>query len=326
MSLKIGIHAGPQDCSYEDLKRLWHFADSSGFYWVSVWDHFYETPVIDGRNPCFEAVSIMTALAAETENVRVGCLVFGMGNRIPGLLAKAAVTIDHVSNGRLELGIGYGPWEPEYRAYGLEFPPMKTQMDILEEGTQIIRSMLHNETTTFEGKHFQVRDAHVFPRPVQDPPRLWIAGIGEKRILPMTARYADGWNATYIPTEAFKSKNQLLDRLCEAEGRDPADIVRSCNVGFYMGADEQAAQRKRREFEEKWARGESGPDDPTFDKDRDYLSEFAQGMILGTANEAIERIGALADAGADQVNISVRAPFDWEGLQAFVENVIPAFK
>ena len=82
-----------------------------------------------------------------------------------------------------------------------------------------------------------------------------------------------------------------------------------------MGADEQAAQRKRREFEEKWARGESGPDDPTFDKDRDYLSEFAQGMILGTANEAIERIGALSDAGADQVNISVRAPFDWEGLQ-----------
>ena len=170
MALKIGIHAGPQDCTYQDLKRLWHFADSSGFYWVSVWDHFYETPVIDGRNPCFEAVSIMTALAAETENVRVGCLVFGMGNRNPGLLAKAAVTIDHVSNGRLELGIGYGPWEPEYRAYGLEFPPMKTQMDILEEGTQIIRSMLHNETTTFEGKHFQVRDAHVFPRPVQNPP------------------------------------------------------------------------------------------------------------------------------------------------------------
>ena len=187
MSLNIGIHAGPQDCSYEDLKRLWHFADSSGFYWVSVWDHFYETPVIDGRNPCFEAVSIMTALAAETENVRVGCLVFGMGNRIPGLLAKAAVTIDHVSNGRLELGIGYGPWEPEYRAYGLEFPPMKTQMDILEEGTQIIRSMLHNETTSFEGKHFQVRDAHVFPRPVQNPPRLWIAGIGEKRIDPLFA-------------------------------------------------------------------------------------------------------------------------------------------
>ena len=238
---------------------------------------------------------------------------------------KAAVTIDHVSNGRLELGIGYGPWEPEYRAYGLEFPPMKTQMDILEEGTQIIRSMLHNETTTFEGKHFQVRDAHVFPRPVQDSPRLWIAGIGEKRVLPMTARYADGWNATYIPTEAFKSKSQLLDRLCEAEGRDPTDIVRSANVGFYMGADEQAAQRKRREFEEKWARGESGPNDPTFDSNRDYLTEFGKGMIFGTANEAIERIGALADAGADQVNISVRAPFDWEGLQAFVEDVIPAF-
>lgn len=326
MSLKIGIHAGPQDCSYQDLKRLWHMADSSGFYWVSVWDHFYETPVIDGRGDCFEAVSIMTALAAETENVRVGCLVFGMGNRNPGLLVKSAVTIDHVSNGRLELGIGYGPWEPEYRAFGLEFPPMKTQMDILEEGTRIVRSMLDNETTTFEGKYFQVRDAHVFPRPVQESPRLWIAGVGEKRILPMVARYADAWNATYIPDAAFESKNRILDNLCEAEGRDPGDVWRSANVGFYMGADEKSAQRKRREFEEKWARGESGPDDPKFDADRDYLSEFAQGMILGTSQDAIERLGTLADMGADQVNVSVRAPFDWEGLQAFVEDVLPAFR
>lgn len=326
MALKIGIHAGPQDCSYQDLKRLWHMADTSGFYWVSIWDHFYETPVIDGKGPCFEAVSIMTALAAETQNVRVGCLVFCVGTRNPGLLAKAAVTIDHVSNGRLELGIGYGPWGPEYVAYGLDLPTMKTQMDILEEAAQITRSMLHNGTTSFQGQHFQIEDAHVYPRPVQDPPRLWIAGIGERRILPMVARYADGWNATYIPDAAFESKNRLLDRLCEEEGRDPADIVRSCNVGFYMGADEKAAKRKRREFEEKWGRGEAGPDDANYDKDRDYLSEFEQGMILGTPKDAIERLASLQEAGADQVNISVRAPFDWEGLQAFVEDVIPAFK
>ena len=93
-----------------------------------------------------------------------------------------------------------------------------------------------------------------------------------------------------------------------------------------MGADEKAAQRKRREFEDKWGRGEAGPDDANYDKDRDYLSEFEQGMILGTAKDAIERLGALQDVGADQVNISVRAPFDWEGLQAFVEEVIPAFR
>ena len=83
---------------------------------------------------------------------------------------------------------------------------MKTQMDILEEAAQITRSMLHNGTTTFQGKHFQIENAHVYPRPVQDPPRLWIAGIGERRILPMVARYADGWNATYIPDAAFESK------------------------------------------------------------------------------------------------------------------------
>ena len=205
---------------------------------------------------------------------------------------------------------------------------MKTQMDILEEAApRSSRSMLHNETTTFEGKHFQVERRPRVPQgPSKNPSETLDSRYRREGVSsPWSARYADGWNATYIPDAAFESKNRLLDRLCEAEGRDPSEIVRSCNVGFYMGADEQSAQRKRREFEEKWGRGEAGPDDANYDKDRDYLSEFEQGMIFGTAKDAIERLGALQDAGADQVNISVRAPFDWEGLQAFVEDVIPAF-
>ena len=106
MTLKLGIHTGQQECTYDDLRRVWRLADSTGFYWVSIWDHFYEQPMRDSKGDCFEGVAIMSALAAETTNVRVGSLVFGMAYRYPAVLAKAAATVDHVSGGRLELGLG----------------------------------------------------------------------------------------------------------------------------------------------------------------------------------------------------------------------------
>ena len=178
MTIKLGMHSGPQNCTYEELRRLWHIADSSGFYWVSIWDHFYDNPSPDGSGPCFEAVSTLMALAAETRNVRVGSLVFCMGYRHPAVLAKAAVTIDHVSNGRLELGLGAGWFEMEYNAFGIPFPPVKTRLDALEEGVQVIRSMFAQEKTTFVGEHYQLTDAYCSPRPVQQPPRIWVGGGG----------------------------------------------------------------------------------------------------------------------------------------------------
>ena len=325
MALRIGLHTGPQHCTYDELRSLWRQADNSGFYWISVWDHFYESPTRDGKGACFEAVSIMTALAAETRNVRVGCLVFCAGSRNPALLIKSAITIDHVSNGRLEFGLGFGPWEPEYRAFGYPYPPMKTRMDMVEEAAQISASMFKNEKTHFEGEHFTVSDAYCFPRPVQTPPRLWIAGVGEKRILKMVAKYADGWNVTYVSPEIFQAKSGVLDRWCEVEGRDPAPIRRSVNLGFYMGVDEPSAHRKREEFESFWRFGESG----AFERaDRDFDEEFTQlrgGMLLGTKNEVIDRMGEYVEAGVTDLNISMRAPFDLDAFQVFVEEVMPAF-
>ncbi len=325
MVLRIGLHTGPQHCTYDELSSLWRRADDSGFYWISVWDHFYESPTRDGKGACFEAVSIMTALAAETRNVRVGCLVFCAGSRNPALLVKSAITIDHVSNGRLEFGLGFGPWEPEYRAFGYTYPPMKTRMDMVEEAAQISASMFRHEKTDFEGEHFTVRNAYCFPRPVQTPPRLWIAGVGEKRILRMVAKYADGWNVTYVSPEIFQAKSRVLDRWCEVEGRDPASIRRSVNLGFYMGVDELSANRKREEFESFWRFGESG----AFERAaRDFDEEFTQlrgGMLLGTKNEVIDRMGEYVEAGVTDLNISMRAPFDLEAFQVFVEEVMPAF-
>ena len=309
--MRIGLHAGPQNCTYEDLRRLWHMADSSGFYWVSVWDHFYDNPSIDGKGDCFEGIATMAALAAETTNVRVSSLVFCIGYRNPALLAKAAATIDHISNGRLELGIGAGWYEMEYGAYGYPFPSIKTRMDMLEEGAQIIKSMLNQEETTFHGEHHTVEKAYCHPRPVQKNPRLWIGGMGEKRTLRIAARYAGGWNAAYVSPEVYKAKSQVLDRWCEVEGRDPTEIQRSVNVGFYMGTDEAAAWRKRHELEETW----------TGDKE-----ERRSGMLSRTHEEVIERIGDYVNVGVTDLNVALRAPFDFEAFQAFIEDVMPAFK
>ncbi|GIX48763.1 MAG: LLM class F420-dependent oxidoreductase [Candidatus Tectimicrobiota bacterium] len=309
--LRFGVHTGQQNCSLDELRRLWRYLDGAGFDWISVWDHFYESPPVDGSGDAFEAVSALTLLATETRQVRVGCLVFCMGYRHPAVLAKALVTIDHASHGRLEVGLGAGWHEPEYRGYGIPFPPIKERLDLLEEGIQVIRALLNNERSTFRGKYFSLHDAACNPKPVQRPLPLWIGGNGEKRTLRLAARYADGWNGPYISPETFRHKCQVLDRWCEAEGRDPATLVRTVNVGFYMATDAAKARALRRTLEAQWGSA---------------FATRAEGFLMGTVQETIDRLGAYREAGAARVNIALRAPFDWEALQAYVEEVMPAFR
>lgn len=310
MTLKIGIHAGQQDCKYEDLQRLWAMAEDAGVYWISLWDHFYDNPSLEGDGDCFEAVSMLSALASSTSKVRVGCLVFSTTYRNPAILAKIAATIDHISGGRLELGLGAGWFELEHLAYGIPFPPTGIRLDMLEEAVKIIKSMLTKDSTTFHGKHFSVENAVCNPKPIQNPPRIWIGGIGEKRTLRLAACYADGWNATYISPDDYNKKLKILERWCEFHGRNPAEITRTVNVGFYLGTDETKANNKKRLFHEKWG---------------DKASEVAKGMLFGTPKNAVERIRQYEEAGADGLNIALRSPFDWSAIQAFLEEVLPVF-
>jgi alkanesulfonate monooxygenase SsuD/methylene tetrahydromethanopterin reductase-like flavin-dependent oxidoreductase (luciferase family) len=187
--LLFGVHTGQQNCRLEDLCRVWRLADASGFHWVSIWDHFYPAMITpgDADGTCYEAVSIMTALAAETKNVRVGCLVFCMAYRHPAVLANAMVTVDHVSGGRMEIGLGAGWSQLEFDAYGIPFLPIKERLDQLEEGVQVIRGLLSGEVTTFAGKHYHLHQARCDPKPLQPRPRLWLGGMGEKRLLRMVA-------------------------------------------------------------------------------------------------------------------------------------------
>ena len=307
MGMTFGLHAIQQDASIDEFRRLWRWADGAGFDWISACDHFEESPPRDRNGDCFEAVATMTAIACETRRVRVGCYVFCVNYRNPGLLAKSLATIDHISGGRVECAIGAGWHESEYRGFGIPFERIGVREDQLEEYAQCLRMLFDQPVSTFKGGHYTLDEARCNPKPVQKHVRIWIGGIGEKRTLPAAAKYADGWNCPYVGPEDFVRKSRLLDELCERNGRDPNTLARTANVAFYMGADEKAAATNRK-LVEAWGAHAAG----------------RTGFLLGTPQEAIDQVAKYRDAGVARLSIGVRAPFDWHALHAYAEHVLPA--
>ena len=292
------------------MRRLWRFADEGGFDWFSVSDHFQETPPQGGEGDCFEAVSAMAALAVETSRVRVGCLVFCVGYRHPGVLAKAVTTIDHLSGGRADCGIGAGWDEVEFMAYGIPFQPIKVREDQLEEYAAVLRQLFDRRRADLGGAHYRLVDAPNNPKPLQAHLPLWIGGSGERRTLRTAALFADGWNAPYLAPAEWKRKSTVLDDWCVKVGRDPVSIARTINVGFYMGADTRGAERAEERYQRHWG------------NDRRGLT----GFLHGSAGQAAEVVAAFRDAGAQRVNIALReGPYDWDALDAFATEVIPQF-
>lgn len=158
MSRQFGVHIGPQKATMTELRSLWRWLDGVGVDWISVWDHLYEAPGEGGTQPHFEAVATLAALAADTTRARLGCLVFCAPYRNVGLLAKSVVTVDHVSDGRFELGIGSGWYDAEALAYGLRFPGPRERFDILAEQVDVLRAWFRGERVTAHGSHLDVED------------------------------------------------------------------------------------------------------------------------------------------------------------------------
>ncbi|MBI4637355.1 MAG: LLM class flavin-dependent oxidoreductase [Candidatus Rokubacteria bacterium] len=308
--MTFGIHVGHLGGPLQEMRRLWRFADAAGFDWFSVSDHFQESPPQGGDLDCYEAISTMTAAAMDTRRVRIGALVFCIGYRNPGLLAKALCSIDQLAGGRVECGIGAGWHEIEYRSFGIPFPSIGVREDQLEEYAQALRLLFDQKVASFAGKHYQLNDGRCNPKPMQPRLRIWIGGAGEKRTLRAAARYADGWNVPYQSPEVWKAKNAVLDGWCEKEGRDPRAIMRTVNVGFYMGADERGAARHEAMLKQQWG----------------AQLEQRQGFLRGTPKAAIDMVAAYRDAGVERLNIAFRqGPYDWEALHAFADDVLPAF-
>jgi F420-dependent oxidoreductase-like protein len=308
MPLSLGAHVGQQNMTMDEMRALWRKLDQSRFDWISAWDHFYEAPPAGGTQPHFEALATLGALAAETKYARIGCLVFYVGYRNPALLAKAATTIDHISGGRFELGIGAGWHFWEAKAYGYPFPPLKDRLDMLDEAATVIRGLLTQERTTFHGKHFNVEDASCLPHPVQARLPIWIGGIGEKRTLRLVAEHADGWNAAYVSPAEFKRLSSVLDAWCDRRGRNPKDVRRAVNLTFNLAADAKGVAAESERLKADWGAA---------------ASRIADGALLGTPTQATERILEYVAAGATEVNVALRAPWNPDALDAYIEAVVP---
>ncbi|ROR74444.1 LLM class F420-dependent oxidoreductase [Bogoriella caseilytica] len=217
--------------------------------WESIWvyDHFHTTPV-PSEEATHEAWSLMAGLGAATSRVRLGQMCTCMAYRNPMYLAKAAATVDHISGGRLEMGIGGGWYEHEWRAYGYGFPRAGVRLKMLDEGVQIFRQAWSEGVATFDGEHYQVDGAICRPLPLQKGGiPLWIAGGGEKVTLKIAARYAQYTNFDGTP-EGFAHKSEILREHCREVGTDFGAITRSANYNVMIGADEAELREREQEF------------------------------------------------------------------------------
>lgn len=307
--LEIGIHLGQQNIAIDDIRRLWRFADTRGFAWMSVWDHFYDAG--NDRSPHFEAVALLGAMAVETTRLRFGCMVFSVHFRNLALLAKSMVTIDHLSGGRLEFGLGAGWHKPEYDAFGYVYAADRERLDNLEESIAAMQALLRDDVVTHQGQVVHLTDAKLFPKPLQRPLPVWIGGKGERRTARIAARHADGWNIPYVSAADYAHKMQVLDHWCDVEGRDPATIRRAVQLGFYTAATsrEEDVQRGIDKLRSQMGRRAAGTQD---------------GHLTGGPAEAIEKLATYRAAGATTINVAIRPPVDWDALEAFAAEVLPA--
>src|SRR3954454_18682916 len=250
--MRFAIKTAPQNTIWADMVAVWHEADGIDLF-ESGWtfDHFY--PIFsDSTGPCLEGWTTLAALAQATKRLRLGVLVTGIHSRHPAVLANMAATLDVISGGRLEIGLGAGWNEEESGAYGIELGTPAQRSDRLLEACDVIVSLLTLQTKTFNGSYYQLKDARCEPKPVQQPhPPICIGGSGELRTLRTAARFAQHWNFVGGTPEEFAQTRAVLHEHCAAIGRAPEDIMLSSHVRLNPGddpgsvADEAAALREK---------------------------------------------------------------------------------
>ena len=297
---------------FETMVRVAQTAERLGFDSVWLFDHFhtYHRPVLETT---FEAWTSTAALARETSRIRMGQMVTCAGYRNPALLAKMASTVDVMSAGRLDFGIGAGWYEHEYFAYGYPFPPVPVRLRMLAESLQVIHAMWSEPYASFEGEFYRIDGAINEPKPVQRPhPPVWVGGAGEKVTLRLAARYGDATNFGGHLDEMgwYRHKFDVVRGHCEALGRDPDTMVRSTNVEttFVMAGDDPEALTLR------------------YRRDQ-TLAEYRTHAVVGGSQEVIDTYGRLIDAGVDYIVISdVPGLAHLDVLEALAADVLPAFR
>lgn len=328
--MKFGLALPQYDFSIPDSQIEWSLvkgwarrAEELGFDSVWVSDHLFLDLAryggSDERLAAMECFSTLAALAAVTSRVRLGTLVVCNDLRAPSLVAKMAAGIDVLSGGRLELGIGAGWYEAEYRSAGIPFERAGIRIERMAESVQIISGMLTEESFSFEGRYYQVSEATNLPRPVQSPrPPIWVGGKGD-RVVSVAGRYADGFNTVWAwSPERYANRAQVLETAAKTAGRDPKSVRKSVGLYCLPGADQS-------EVEERWARYVQGSPEGT--GAHDGLAEWRADKLVGTPAEISNRLHAFEALGVEEVILSFGIlPFqivDKEAVEFFARELIP---
>jgi len=310
----VGIPATEQWATMRDLARA---ADAGPWESIWVYDHFHTVPV-PTEEATHEAWTLMAALGASTERIRLGQMCTCMAYRNPAYLAKVAATVDHVSGGRLEMGIGAGWYEHEWRAYGYGFPSAGERLAMLDEGVQIMIQAWTAGVATFAGKHYQVDGAICRPLPLQDGGiPLWIAGGGERKTLRIAAEYAQYTNFDATP-EVFRHKSDVLAEHCRDLGRDFGEIVRSGNYNVVIGETDKDVKDKL-----AWIVAHYEALVPADQLER-YKKMFETGPLVGTPELIIERLREAEQLGLSYaIGNFVDFAYDRGSVELFERRVIP---
>jgi F420-dependent oxidoreductase-like protein len=309
--IRFGVHSGQQNTTFADYLHLWRTAEDLGYDWASVFDHFMPIQT-DPEGTCFDGLTLLSAMAAHTSRIRCGVLVVGNTYRHPAVLANIATTIDHVSGGRLELGVGAGWYELEHDQYGIPFHTVGRRIRMLGETAKILRSLWTEHRTTFKGRYYTLTDALCEPKPVQQPRiPLWVGGAGEKMTLRVVAESADGWNTFFSPLDEYKHKLDVLAGHCRDTGRDPNDIRKSLVVQAMVGETEAEVQ----ETAQRLAAGRGGD-----------LNALRQRAIVGTPEQCAEQLLAYVRLGVGDFIIGARPPANVRALELIAKKVAPIVK
>ena len=303
--IRFGIQTGQQNVEWADLSALWAKADGWGYDSLWVYDHFY--PIfVDPAGPCLEGWTLLSALSQVTSRARIGHLVVGNTYRHPCVTAKMAATLDQVSGGRLNLGLGAGWFEREHADFGIDFKSVLGRLEALEESVQIIRGMFTQPRTTLHGTHYHVTDAIGLPKPLQDPhPPLMVGGTGRRVLLRIVAQYADLWNA-FASAETMAELIGVLAGHAERLGRDPGEIEKTVMLPLCYRAG-----REREEFTTAVVAGmqQTSP-------------EAARRMIMiGERQECLDTVARYVRAGVTHFIFMLFAPYFVDEVQAFAEEV-----
>lgn len=245
--LRFGLKHSGQDITIASLRTLWRIGEEGGFDHVWDFDHLASIGAGGPDRPVFEGWSLLAAMAEATKRVRIGCLVSGNTYRNPAVLAKIATTVDHLSGGRLEFGIGAAWAEIEHTMYGIE--GLDHRVGRLSESLQILKSLFRQERTTFDGRYYRITDAVLNPKPLQKPhPPFWIGGQGPS-VLRLVARHADVWNISGGDVDAVRSHIAAFREVCAAVGRNPDEVRMSLQYSWDGKASDELIEQAGRYLE-----------------------------------------------------------------------------